>query len=105
MVSFDVFEHLPGPLEAARRLIDCLRDGGVFVQTGGFLDEGHHPCHLEEGVHRFGGLKWDIHLAGLGLRGEGSNVLVKVQGPIRWAQQARFLIWRVTGLWISRVPG
>ena len=104
VVSFDVFEHLPDPLEAARRLIGCLRDGGVVVQTGGFLDEGHHPCHLEEGVHRFGGLKWDIHLAGLGLRKEGPNVFVKVQGPVRWAQLARYRIWRATGLWISRVP-
>ena len=83
--------------------IGCLRDGGVVVQTGGFVDEGHHPCHLEEGVHRFGGLKWDIHLAGLGLRGEGPNLLVKVQGPVRTAQRLRFWIWRATGLWVTRV--
>ena len=102
-VSFDVFEHLPDPLEAARRLQGCLRPNGVLVQTGSFMDEGNHPCHLEDGVHQFEGRKWGIHLAGLGLRGVGPNLLINVRGPVRTAQRLRFWIWRATGLWVTRV--
>lgn len=103
-VSFDVFEHLLDPLEAARRLVGSLRTNGVLLQTGGFMDEGHHPCHLEDGVHQFGGEKWAIHLAGLGLRAAGPNVFVKAREPVRITQRLRFWIWRATGLWVTQVP-
>jgi hypothetical protein len=91
VINFDVFEHLPDRREAARRLIGCLHDGGVVVQTGGFHDEGHHPCHLE------GASIASVAEVGhppdrLGLRGDGSNILVKVRAPIRRAQQARLWI-------------
>jgi hypothetical protein len=100
-VSFDVFEHLPEPLEAARRLVGCLRPGGILIQTGCFMDEGYHPCHLAAGIRRFGGVKWTLSLAGLGLRGRGAHLLVKMTGPGAWAQRLRYGIWRATGLWIT----
>ena len=104
VISFDVFEHLPDPLEAARRLVECLPRGGVLVQTGTFEDEGHHPCHVGESVHRFGGQRWQIHLAGLGLHGLGPNLLVRVGGIAEWVQRMRYGLWRATGLWLSHIP-
>lgn len=104
VVSFDVFEHLPDPLEAARRLVTSLRAGGLLLQTGSFVDDGHQPCHLREGVHRFGGARWGIYLAGLGLRGIGPTLLMKARGGQAFAQRARFAVWRATGLWLSRIP-
>src|SRR4051812_18112549 len=36
IVCFDVFEHLPDPLSAAKTLSDSLRPGGFLVQNGEF---------------------------------------------------------------------
>jgi Methyltransferase domain len=84
VVSFDVFEHLPDPLEAARR------PSAVFAMAASSFRPAAPPTVAIHAI-RGGGPslrrpEGGIHLAGLGLRGEGSNVLVKVQGPVRWAQ-------------------
>ncbi|MDR7550839.1 MAG: class I SAM-dependent methyltransferase [Armatimonadota bacterium] len=101
VVCFDVFEHLPDPAEAVRRLAAALRPMGILVQVGQFGDDGHHPCHLHENVERFGGLRWHIQLAGLGMRNAGHPLLyLKVAGAARLAQKLRFLTWRATGLWV-----
>src|SRR6266516_1136212 len=42
VVCFDVLEHLPDPLEAARRLVCALRPRGVLVQQATFEDDGVH---------------------------------------------------------------
>ncbi|MDR7542945.1 MAG: class I SAM-dependent methyltransferase [Armatimonadota bacterium] len=103
VVCFDVFEHLPDPLTVARKLVDSLRIGGLMLQQGNFGDEGHHPCHLRSGIKQFGGLRWQIHLAGLGLRGaDGAMVYRKASGVERLTQRARFIVWRGTRLWIIR---
>jgi SAM-dependent methyltransferase len=100
VLCFDVFEHLPDPLEAARRLVGALRDGGLLVQQGSFADSGDHPCHLADGVVRFSGLKWHIHLAGYGMRTVSGLVYRKTFGIERLAQHARYQLWRATGAWL-----
>jgi 2-polyprenyl-3-methyl-5-hydroxy-6-metoxy-1,4-benzoquinol methylase len=103
VVCFDVFEHLVDPLEAARRLVACLRPDGVMLQTGAFKDEGNHPCHLPDGIERFGGARWSIYLAGLGLRGIGDGLLAKSNRTLAAIQRLRYLMWRRTGLWLIRL--
>ena len=103
VVCFDVFEHLPDPLHAARRLVAALRPGGLLVQRGAFDDSGDHPCHLHDGVERFGGLRWHIHLTGLGLRRDGSLAYRKANGSVWLAQKLRYVVWRCTGFWMSYV--
>lgn len=103
IVCFDVFEHLPDPLGAAKRLVKALRPGGVIVQQGSFEDKGEHPCHLAHGVRRFSGLRWHIHLAGLGLKKMSDMVYGKASTIERLIQLVRYGLWRATGLWIVRV--
>ncbi len=103
-VCFDVFEHLPDPLEGARRLIAALRRGGVFLQQGSFVDDGEQPCHLADGIQRFAGLKWHIHLAGAGLRNVTGLVYRRAGTIERVVQRARYGLWRATGLWLVQVP-
>ncbi len=102
VLCFDVLEHLPNPEEAVRRLVSALRPGGVLLQQGTFEDDGEHPCHLGEGIRRFGGLRWHIHLARLGLRRETGLVYSKTANLARVVQLARFGIWKMTGLWVVR---
>ena len=103
VVCFDVFEHLPDPLEAARRLVAALRPGGVMAQQGQFEDDGHHSCHLPDGVAKFSGLRWYIALAGLGLRNETGMVYRRTAGLQALAQRIRWTICRATGLWVVYV--
>ncbi|MFA5786451.1 MAG: class I SAM-dependent methyltransferase [Actinomycetota bacterium] len=103
VVCFDVFEHLPDPLEAARRLVAALRPGGILVQQSTFGDDGLYPCHLPEGVRRFGGTRWHMYLAGLGLRAETSCLYRKVTGWERLAQRVRFKVAKRTGMWVVPV--
>ena len=102
-VCFDVFEHLPDPLAAARQLVATVRERGLLVQQGGFADEGYHPCHLREGLSRYGGARWHICLAGLGLRRVTGLVYSKATGFEYVVQRLRYSLWRVTGLWLSTV--
>lgn len=103
VICFDVLEHLPDPLAAAARLVDALRPGGVLLQSAAFGSRDDHPCHLAEGCERFGGMRWIIHLLGLGLRGETAFLYRKTSGLERLLQRARFEVWRRTGLWLVRV--
>lgn len=104
-MCFDVFEHLPNPLEAARRLVSALRPAGIMLQQGSFGDDGTHPCHLGKHVERFGGLRWHIQLAGLGLRSAGGAFAYrKTAGLLTVVQRARYLAWSATGWWLIRVP-
>lgn len=100
VVCFDVFEHLPDPLAAVRRLAAAIRPGGMFLQQGNFSDAGEWPCHLHDGIERFGGLRWHVELAGLGFRGDGGFVYRKSVGLERVAVLARYALWRMTGLWL-----
>lgn len=101
VVSFDVLEHVPDPLAVARRLVSELRDSGVFVHEATFHDdEGVQPCHLAEGIKRFAGLRWHIHMAGLGLRQESGFVYRKITGGMQAIQKLRYRIWQLTGLWV-----
>jgi SAM-dependent methyltransferase len=104
-VCFDVFEHLPHPLDAAKRLVSALRQRGLFLQQASFMDFGEHPCHLAHGVQGFGGLKWHIHLAGLGLVSLAGMVYRKTSLVQRLIQLGRYGLWRTTGLWLIRVSG
>ena len=74
------------------------------MTRGGFGARGPevHPCHLEEGVERFAGGKWDIYLAGLGLK-QYKNLHQKTSGLSRATQVARFWLWRATRLWVIKV--
>ena len=103
VICFDVFEHLPDPLGAAKRLVKGLKPEGLLLQQGAFNDEGNHPCHLSEGVSRFAGMRWHINLAGCGLRSEAPLIYVKERGWRRNVQIARFALWRATGLWTVHV--
>ena len=104
VISFDVFEHLPDPLGAAQRIIGALRPGGLLVQRAAFWDEGMHPCHLHANIARFGGMRWHIYMAGLGLRSVTPFIYQKHTGPIWILQRMRFLCWRATGIWPIVVP-
>lgn len=103
ILCFDVFEHLPEPLEAVRRLVAALRPGGLIAQTGTFEDSGAHPCHLRKGIAEFSGLRWHIHLAGLGLRNIQGPLYRKTHGWERLVQVTRYVLWRLTGSWIISV--
>jgi SAM-dependent methyltransferase len=102
-VCFDVFEHLPQPLAAARRLVGALRPGGILLQQASFGGSAEHPYHLEEGVARYGGMKWHIHLCGLGLVNKHPMAYQKVNGRAAVMQRARYGLWRATGLWLVNV--
>lgn len=104
VVCFDVFEHLPDPLEAALRLVRALRPGGLLLQQAGFDTEANHPCHLSEGGRAFAGLRWGIHLAGLGLRSDAPLIYRKVTGWQRAVQRTRYQLWWRTGIWTAHVP-
>jgi 2-polyprenyl-3-methyl-5-hydroxy-6-metoxy-1,4-benzoquinol methylase len=103
IVCFDVFEHLPDPLTAARRLVRALRPGGLLLQQSTFCDRDDHPCHLEAGVTRFAGTRWHIYLASLGLRSDAGLIHRKGGALMRLVQKARFVTWRCTRLWLVRV--
>jgi SAM-dependent methyltransferase len=103
VVCFDVFSHLPDPLGAARRLISALREGGIMLQRGAFGAEDVHPDKVEEHVRRFAGMKWHIHLAGLGLRTLDEFTYQKVTGAARAGQRLRYALWKATGLWLIKV--
>jgi len=98
-----MFEHLPDPLGAARRLAASLGTKGLLLQQGAFANEGDHPCHLAHGVQRFGGLKWHIHLTRLGLKSDAGMVYRRASVVERLIQWGRFGLWRATGLWLVRV--
>lgn len=102
IVCFDVFEHLPDPLEAARRLVRALRPGGLLVQRAAFSDEGLHPCHLHANISHFSGLRWHIWMAGLGLRAVTGFIYRRCPGATRVVQKTRCLFWRLTGIWLTR---
>ncbi|HEV8643930.1 MAG TPA: class I SAM-dependent methyltransferase [Methylomirabilota bacterium] len=103
-ICFDVFEHLPEPLEAARRLITALRPGGLLVEKGSFSGSQTHPYHLEGHEARYGGLRWHCWLSGLGLRYVGGSAIHRrVDGAGALVQRARYGLWRATGLWVLRV--
>ncbi len=103
IICFDVFEHLEDPIEVARRLVSALRPDGILIQQGNFEDAGLQPCHLANGLRHFGGLKWHIHLAGLGLRHETSLMYRKLAAWQDVGQRLRFWLWQGTGLWLVRV--
>jgi 2-polyprenyl-3-methyl-5-hydroxy-6-metoxy-1,4-benzoquinol methylase len=103
VICFDVFEHLPDPLACARRLVSALRPGGVIAQKACFADDGYNPQHLAAGVERFAGVRWHIALAGLGLRNVSGMVYRRTHGPEALIQKSRYLLWRVTRLWVSYV--
>lgn len=107
IVCFDVFEHLPEPLAAARRLVSALRPGGVLLQRGGFGGSDERPYHLQSGIERYGGIKWHIHLTGLGLVSSHEMGYRKVSGASSLVPRSRFWLWRASGMWLSRVdrPG
>ncbi len=101
-VCFDVFEHLSDPLRAAQALIGALRPGGILLQQGAFGDDGLRPCHLQTGIERFSGLRWHIHLAGMGMKHECSLNYLKCSELDGWVQRARYGLWRATGLWLVK---
>jgi len=101
-VCFDVFEHLSDPLTAAQALVDGLRPGGILLQQGAFGDDEVRPCHLKTGIERFSGLRWHIHLAGMGMKHENSLNYLKCAGLRRWLQRGRYGLWRATGLWLIK---
>jgi 2-polyprenyl-3-methyl-5-hydroxy-6-metoxy-1,4-benzoquinol methylase len=99
IVCFDVFEHLPDPLAAAKQCVAALRPGGLLLQQATFLDQGTHPCHLHANIARFAGLRWHIWMAGMGLRALTGFVYRKCTPRERVLQRLRFWVWRATGVW------
>ena len=103
-ICFDVFEHLPEPLDAARRLVAALRTGGLLVEKGSFSGSDTHPYHLKGHEARYGGLRWHCWLSGLGLRYVGGNTIHRKAGGLEaLVQRARYGLWRAAGLWVLRV--
>jgi SAM-dependent methyltransferase len=103
-LCFDVFEHLPDPLEAARRLVAALRPGGLLVEQASFGYEDIHPCHLSAGSQRFAGGRWSMNLAGLGLRYVAPLISRKAAGWEQRLQRVRYFLWKRTGLWLTYLP-
>jgi SAM-dependent methyltransferase len=104
-VCFDVFEHLPDPIAAARALVKGLRSGGILLQQATFDNSGVHPCHLGSGIQRFSGLRWHINLTGMGMKSDGPLSYAKCSGISQWIQKSRYDLWRATGLWLIKVDG
>ncbi len=103
VLCLDVFEHLPDPLEAVQRLVGALRDQGILLQEAAFDAGDSRPCHLAEGRRRFGGLRWGVELAALGLRSDAPLLYRKTAGWERMVQRMRYAVWARTGVWVSRV--
>jgi SAM-dependent methyltransferase len=100
IICFDVFEHLPDPVAAARSLVKSLRRGGLLVQVATFFDNGEFPHHMPSNIVRFHGWRWHIWLSGLGLRSIDETRYQKLLGWRAWLRRARFNLWRFTGLWL-----
>jgi len=101
---FDVLEHVVDPAETARRLVGAVRMGGGLAIVAGFNVAGEDfPHHLASGRGRFGGIRWDAFLGGLGLQNLGDQVYRKVGGLGRVARRLNYGLARSVGFRLQRV--
>ena len=104
VISFDVIEHLPNPLQVSRRLVKALTaDGGAaIVASFGGTDEDW-PHHLHEGKAMFSGHRWDLYFQLLGVQSLGDGVYRRVGWRGQLARKVRHAFWRATGLYVQRL--
>jgi SAM-dependent methyltransferase len=104
LVCFDVVEHLVDPAAAARRLVDAVRpEGGLAIAASFNVAGAGHPQHLATGVERFGGIRWDAYLGGLGLQSLGNGVYRNGSGLGKLARRLNYELARRLGFRIQRV--
>jgi SAM-dependent methyltransferase len=104
VVCFDVIEHLVDPASTARELVRGVKKGGGLAIVASFNAPGEDfPQHLAAGRERFGGIRWEVFLGGLGLQNLGSQVYRKIGGAGRLARRLNYQLARAVGFRIQRV--
>lgn len=106
VVCLDVLEHVPNPEEVLAGLARALRVGGAAVLRVTFERDELLPFHLSDNWERFGRThNWWLYVNALGLDGAGADLIYRRVSPWRVAlRQARFRLWRATGVFFMRVP-
>jgi SAM-dependent methyltransferase len=102
-VCFDVVEHLVDPASAARELVDAVEPGGGLAIVASFNADGDFPHHLASGRARFGGIRWEVFLGGLGLQNLGNQVYRKAGRTGRFLRRLNYELSRRVGFRIQRV--
>lgn len=105
LVCFDVIEHVLYPDMVARALVRAIRPGGGAAIVAGFdARDDLWPHHLADGVHRFGGHRWRLFLQWLGMREWGDGIYSRTDSrAVSLLLQARYLVWKATGLYVQRL--
>jgi 2-polyprenyl-3-methyl-5-hydroxy-6-metoxy-1,4-benzoquinol methylase len=104
VLSFDVMEHVVDPAGVGRALVRALKPGGGAAIHAAFdTGDDRYPHHLASGRRRFGGHRWDLYLAGLGLRPVEDGVYTKLSLGGRAAKRAQYRLWRATGFYLKRL--
>ena len=103
-ICFDVVEHVFDPGATARELVGAVKTGGGLTIVAAFNVAGQDfPHHLAAGRARFGGIRWDVFLGGLGLQNLGNQVYRKVGGVGWLARRLNYELARRVGFRIQRV--
>jgi 2-polyprenyl-3-methyl-5-hydroxy-6-metoxy-1,4-benzoquinol methylase len=105
VVCFDVLEHVSEPALLAETLVRSLRpNGGAAIVAAFDVDDERWPHHLPSGRARFAGLRWNLFLDQLGLAHVDNFVYRRTAGAEKALRQARYGVWRLTGLHVHRLP-
>jgi 2-polyprenyl-3-methyl-5-hydroxy-6-metoxy-1,4-benzoquinol methylase len=105
LVCFDVLEHVADPAAVAKALVDGLSVGGGAAIVAAFDTQGDEwPHHLPAGATRFGGYHWELYLESLGMRRAGDRLYRRTGRAGAVGRRLRYLLWRGTGIYVSRVP-
>lgn len=102
---FDVLEHTPDPLKILNMLVKHLSPNGVMAIINCPHDDGNHPCHLASTFSILGN-NWSQTLDYVGLvplDGE-SRIYRKAKLAKLFICRVRYFIWRMTSLYVIRVP-
>lgn len=106
VLCLDVLEHVPDPEKVLASLVHGLRTGGAAVLRVTFARDTLLPFHLAGNWDRFGQTNnWWIYVNSLGLDGVGADLVYRrIAGFRLLARRLRFWLWRLTGIFVMRVP-
>jgi 2-polyprenyl-3-methyl-5-hydroxy-6-metoxy-1,4-benzoquinol methylase len=105
IIVFDVLEHLPNAVSILRFLVSRLSNDGVIAIINCPYDDGDHPCHLSSTFAALG-QNWPQTLDAVGLvpLGQGDNLYKKPGWQKNIIGKFRFVFWKLTSLYVIRVP-